>query len=149
MGIRYRRYSVYRRSDEMPIIIFATAEKCAEAIGCKVDTFRSYLSRQKKGYAYPKNILIYQDQVTKKDKKRFLSQRKAGLNALDRNILHLILAGNNMSETARKLGTDPSNVFYHVKKIKTVTGYDPRFPANHAKIMSYLETDDQQGGPLE
>lgn len=146
MGISYRRYSVYRRSDEMPIIIFATAEKCAEAIGCTVATFRSYLSRQQKGYAYPKSILIYQDQVTKEDRKHLPSQHNPYLKALDKRVLGLILAGCSMSEAARKLDTHPSNVFYHVKKIKTVTGYDPRYPANHAMLTPYLEADNQQGG---
>lgn len=59
----YKRFSVYKRKDEMPVILYATAEECAEAMGCTRATFFSYLSRFKKGYKYPKKYLIYEDIV--------------------------------------------------------------------------------------
>ena len=54
----YKRYSVYRRDDDMPLIIFATANECAAALGCDVRSFYSYLSRCSKGKPYPKKYVI-------------------------------------------------------------------------------------------
>ncbi len=67
--IPYKRFSVYRREDEMPVILYATAEECAEAMGCSRDTFFTYLSRFKKGMMYPKKYLIYEDEVEEEDGK--------------------------------------------------------------------------------
>lgn len=59
----YKRFSVYLRDGEMPLIIYATAKECAEAMGCKVSTFFTYLSRFRKGKPYPKKFMIYEDEV--------------------------------------------------------------------------------------
>lgn len=141
MGAAFRRYSVYRRSDEMPIIIFATAEKCAAAIGCTVDTFRSYLSRQKKGYPYPKSVLIYQDEVTEEDKKYIPRVSRPRMKDKDICILRALLSGYCMSEAARKLGEDPATILYHVKKIKTITGMDPRQPSNWNALKQWTKNE--------
>ena len=41
-----KRYSVYRVADDMPIILYATARECAEALGIK---YRSFLMRTHRG----------------------------------------------------------------------------------------------------
>lgn len=43
------RYSVYRVSDDMPIIINGTIKECARAVGITPETFRAYACRQAKG----------------------------------------------------------------------------------------------------
>lgn len=63
----YKRFSIYRRDDEMPVILYATANECAEAIGCTRATFFTYLSRFRKGKRYPKNYLIYEDELEDED----------------------------------------------------------------------------------
>lgn len=56
----YRRYSIYRRSDDMPIAIFESAERCAEILGIDTETFRQYLSRQNQG-VYHRGVEIFRD----------------------------------------------------------------------------------------
>jgi hypothetical protein len=63
----YKRFSVYYRNSEMPLIIYATAKECAEAMDCTVGTFYSYLSRFKKGNPYQKKYLIYEDETDEKE----------------------------------------------------------------------------------
>ncbi len=63
----YKRYSVYLRDDEMPLIIFATSHECAEAMGCNIRTFFSYLARFRKGMRYPKKYMIYEDEIDEEE----------------------------------------------------------------------------------
>ena len=43
------RYSVYRVSDDMPIIINGTVKECARALGITTASFRAHASRQANG----------------------------------------------------------------------------------------------------
>lgn len=42
-------WSVYRKSDDMPIFIHGTMAQCAEAMNITVGTFKAYASRQRNG----------------------------------------------------------------------------------------------------
>lgn len=129
MGVPYKRYSVYLREDDTPVIIFATAEECAAAMGCTVGTFHCYLSRQKKGLMYPKKYAIYEDEVSAEDRKLFRKDRKPKLNDIDQRIISLLLSGLSQTEVDRRLGFSVGITHYHCKKILCVTGLDPRrFP---------------------
>lgn len=66
-NINYKRWSVYHRDSEMPIILYATSEECAKVLGVSRATFFSYLSRFKKGEPYPKKYLIYEDEMEDDD----------------------------------------------------------------------------------
>ena len=43
------RYSVYSAKNDLPIIVYGTIPQCANAIGVKYETFKSYASRQRSG----------------------------------------------------------------------------------------------------
>lgn len=43
------RYSVYRRSDGLPVFVHGNILQCARAMGICVNTFNSYASRQRHG----------------------------------------------------------------------------------------------------
>lgn len=43
------RYSVYRRSDGLPVMIHGNITQCARAMGICISTFNSFASRQRRG----------------------------------------------------------------------------------------------------
>jgi hypothetical protein len=45
----FRRYSVYRNKDDMPVIIDGTAEECAKAMGVTLNSFYRTVCRAKQG----------------------------------------------------------------------------------------------------
>jgi hypothetical protein len=57
-------FSVYRASDDMPVIIYATAKKCADAMGISVGSFYKYLMFDRKGLYRSKKWLIFEDEKT-------------------------------------------------------------------------------------
>lgn len=130
----YKRYSVYRRNNEMPVIIFATAKECAEAMGCNPQTFASYLSRFKKGKPYPKNYLIYEDEIDEDEKEELRNPPK--LSAMDCKII-LALASGDVNEVAvaEKINRHKCTVCYHLKKIQQITGLDPKNKNDLAKLV--------------
>ena len=125
----YKRYSVYLRKDDTPVIIFASAEECASVLGCAIVTFYSYLSKQRKGIPYPKKYCIYEDEVSEEDRKLFYKERKPKLDEADIRIIGLMLKGLKQIEIAERLGYHVGCIHYRCKKILRATGLDPRrFP---------------------
>lgn len=57
----YKLYSVYDRDTDLPIIIHATSRECAEWLGIKEMTFRSYLAHRRHGTRNDKYV-IYEDE---------------------------------------------------------------------------------------
>jgi hypothetical protein len=55
-----KRYSVYERGTDRPIIIYGTAVECAEALGISRDGFFKLLWRQRHSNT-PKSIEIFED----------------------------------------------------------------------------------------
>ena len=49
-GKPYKRYSVYERGTDRPICIYGTAEECAAALGVPLQTFYTYVARQRHGH---------------------------------------------------------------------------------------------------
>ena len=57
-----KRYSVYDTKDDTPIIIYASAELCAKALGVKTKTFYRYMTRKHANEATPRKWDIYEDE---------------------------------------------------------------------------------------
>jgi DNA-binding NarL/FixJ family response regulator len=113
----------------MPVIIFASAENCAKAIGCEVNTFHSYLSKQRKGKQLPKRYCIYQDDVSEDEKENLRDRHTPKLTDKDLKVIYLLLHGYKQSQIDWQLGNSCGTTHYHCKKIFRITGLDPRcFP---------------------
>lgn len=138
MSVWYKRYSVYLREDDTPVIIFATAEECAAAIGCTVGTFHCYLYQQRKGLHRPKKYAIYEDEVSAEERKLFHKDRKPKLNDIDQRIISLLLSGLSQTEVDRRMGFSVGITHYHCKKILRATGLDPRHSTELAQLGEQL-----------
>lgn len=57
-----KRYSVYESKDDTPVIIYASAQLCAKALGIKTGTFYRYLTRKHAGGCPPQKWNIYEDE---------------------------------------------------------------------------------------
>lgn len=141
MGASYKRYSVYMREDDTPVIIFQSAERCAAAIGCAVSTFRSYLSRQRCGIEVPKQYAIYEDEVSAEDRKLLRKENKPKLTDTDLRIVSLLLTGLSQTEVDRQLGFRVGITHYHCKKILRATGLDPRRFPELAQLKTILKIE--------
>lgn len=60
-----RKYSVYERGTDRPIMIHGTAAECAAAMGVRTNTFYIYVMRQNKGW--PQRIEIFMDDPDEED----------------------------------------------------------------------------------
>ena len=56
-----KRYSVYYKKDETPLIIYATSKECAKEMGVSEASFYSYCYRTKKGSV--RKWLVYEDEM--------------------------------------------------------------------------------------
>lgn len=57
-----RRYSVYNGKDEMPIVIYGTAQECAKAMGITPGSFYKYVYRITNGLWKPIKWLVFVDE---------------------------------------------------------------------------------------
>lgn len=136
----YKRYSVYHRIGEMPLIIFATAHECAEAMGCNIHTFFSYLSRFNKGRPYPKNYLIYEDEIDEDEKEDLRDSPK--LSEMEYEIILALVPGDvKYKDVAKSLGIAWTSIYYHLDKIQEVTGLDPRNKNDLAKLILMVNAE--------
>ena len=62
-----KRYSVYRVADDMPIILYATARECAEALGIKYGSFRIFLHRLRRGVHKVRKYTVHEDEMGEED----------------------------------------------------------------------------------
>ena len=118
----------------MALIIFATANECAAALGCDVRSFYSYLSRCSKGKPYPKKYVIYEDELDEDEKEELreppkLSEREYEI------ILELAQAGLRKGAVAKRIGWDKTSIYYHLDKILRITGLNPRNEADLKKLV--------------
>lgn len=58
-----KRYSVYHKKTDMPLILYATAKECAEAMGIKRNSFYRYICRMRGGKINLRKWLVYEDEV--------------------------------------------------------------------------------------
>ena len=63
-----RRYSIYDRTNDQPVVIHATAEECAEVLGIETRSFYSYVSRQRRASRWAsKRYEIFVDEDDEED----------------------------------------------------------------------------------
>lgn len=48
-GAPYKRYSVYDRRTDMPVVIFGTSRECMDALRVTAETFYTYVTRSNNG----------------------------------------------------------------------------------------------------
>ena len=58
-----KRYSVYHKKDEIPLIVYATSDECAKAMGIKRNSFYRYICRMRAGKIQVRKWLVYEDEV--------------------------------------------------------------------------------------
>lgn len=58
-----KRYSVYHRSTDQPLIVYATATECAKAMGIKKNSFYRYIVRMRGGNIRLRKWAVYEDEV--------------------------------------------------------------------------------------
>ena len=64
-GAMAKRYSVYDRRTDQPVIIYATARECAAAMGLTEVSFYSVYSRQKNNGKVSMKWEIFEDEADK------------------------------------------------------------------------------------
>lgn len=146
--IPLKRYSVYRKKDDMPIVIFATARECAAALGITHQTFRSYLSRQQKGEKYPRKIVIYHDEIdmddiTDEERQRII--KPPTITEIDRLVILSVAECGSTRKAAQRIGKDPSGFYYHIKKVKGITGLDAKIPGDLQKLVEMMKGGAEDG----
>jgi hypothetical protein len=66
MGRLEKKYSVYERGTDRPIVIYGTARECAEAMGIAYESFRKFLYLQKHRHPMEK-YEIFEDPTDEED----------------------------------------------------------------------------------
>ena len=56
-----RKYSVYHRKTDQPLIVYASAKECAKAMGIKINTFYRYICRMRGGKIQLRKWQVYLD----------------------------------------------------------------------------------------
>ena len=62
-----KRYSVYHKKTDSPLIIYATAQECADAMGIKKNSFYRYIVRMRGGKIKLRKWAVYEDEVEDED----------------------------------------------------------------------------------
>ena len=57
-----KRYSVYHKGTDMPLVIYATAKECAEAMGIRLNSFYRYIVRMRGGKIQLRKWAVYEDE---------------------------------------------------------------------------------------
>lgn len=57
-----RHYSVYHKKTDQPLIIYATARECAEAMGIQIKSFYRYVMRMREGKIRLRKWAVYEDE---------------------------------------------------------------------------------------
>ena len=58
-----KRYSVYYKNTDMPLIIYASAKECAKAMGITIDSFYRYIVFTRRGNRNIRKWAVYEDEV--------------------------------------------------------------------------------------
>ena len=56
-----RKYSVYHKHTDQPLIVYATAKECATAMGITVNTFYRYICKMSGGKIELRKYQVYVD----------------------------------------------------------------------------------------
>ena len=60
---KIKRYSMYDRKTDMPLLLYATAKECAEFMKVDQKTFYHTICRQRSGVHVYKKYEIFEDEV--------------------------------------------------------------------------------------
>lgn len=139
MPIKEKRYTytVFKRGDDMPIAVDASAAACAEKMGVAVATFFSIISRIKTGYTKKWRIFKSVDfeEIEKEVNRPPVYEKCNHLNHIDFEIIKGFCNGKTYKAMADKLYMSVSSVQYHIKKIIRLTGLDPKNKADLKKLV--------------
>ena len=70
-----KRYSIYDRKTDMPVVIYRSSKECAKALGIEVRTFYQYIARQRVGKPCVRYD-IYEDELEEEDKPKKLRKKR-------------------------------------------------------------------------
>lgn len=62
MSRHRNKYSVYHAKTELPLILYASSNECAKAMGVTLDSFYRYICRMRGGKIKLRKWLVYQDE---------------------------------------------------------------------------------------
>lgn len=140
-----KRYSVYRRKDDMPVILFGTSRQCAAALGVTNETFRCYIARQRGGERYPKKILIFEDEIDEEERADLIDPPK--LTALDcKIVIAFYESGMNVSRASERIQKECKTVRYHLTKFSGVTGLSWRNRTDLEKMVQIAKERSAEDG---
>ena len=63
MSMIVKRYSVYHKKTDMPLLLYATSGECAKAMGIKKNSFYRYVMRERQGKIKMRKWAVYEDEV--------------------------------------------------------------------------------------
>ena len=58
-----RRYSVYHAKTDVPVMIYGTAQECADAMGITRETFYKHVQRMRGGKIQLRKWAVYEDEM--------------------------------------------------------------------------------------
>lgn len=58
-----KKYSVYHKKTDQPLIVYASSKECAKAMGIVLNSFYRYISRMREGKINLRKWSIYEDEV--------------------------------------------------------------------------------------
>lgn len=58
-----KRYSIYHKGTDVPIMIYGTVQECAKAMGITVQSFYRHLCRIREGKRNMRKYDVYEDEV--------------------------------------------------------------------------------------
>ena len=62
-----KRYSVYERATDKPVVIYGTPEECAKALGITRDSFYSKVAKARNGTRPSMKYEIFEDEEVDED----------------------------------------------------------------------------------
>lgn len=62
MSRHRNKYSVYHAKTELPVILYASSNECAKAMGITMNSFFRYICRMRGGKIKLRKWLVYQDE---------------------------------------------------------------------------------------
>lgn len=144
-----KRYSVYHIKTEMPLIIYGTANECAEAMGVTLNSFYRYLMRIRQGKIQVRKWQIYEDEVDELEEADVLEKEvKAELTKPKRRTHFARII---VDESAKKpyyniLYFDPTDNEYHMGYRTSSLDYVSKWLAEEFEIVDeQLEQESEDG----
>jgi DNA-binding CsgD family transcriptional regulator len=140
--MKYRHtYIVFREGVSEPLAVDATAEECAKAMNVSLETFHMFVSKQTFGLIKNWKIFksVYGEPI---EHARGPYAKCQQLAKIDYDIIKTLHEGYSLSETADEVFISYGNIFYRIRKIKHLTGLDPK---NEDELKELYKTYIEKG----